>query len=86
MPIRTVLQFVYIPRRADYESTGQIQISTEESTEESLIENETSLLVRFIDVGQGDAILATSRGHSMLIDGGGPGRSDKIYSILKAEN
>jgi len=37
----------------------------------------------FIDVGQGDATLIECDGHAMLIDGGMPDQSQKIYAILK---
>lgn len=41
------------------------------------------LKVRFIDVGQGDSILLTCGGQSMLVDGGKASASSKIYSILQ---
>lgn len=41
------------------------------------------LKVRFINVGQGDSILLTCAGQSMLADGGKSTASSKIYSILK---
>ena len=41
------------------------------------------LVVRFIDVGQGDCALVTCSGESMLIDGGSSSSSSKIYSILE---
>ena len=45
---------------------------------------ETSFLeVCYLDIGQGDAILILCDGHSMLIDGGSPSRSDTIYAVLK---
>lgn len=42
-----------------------------------------NLVVRFIDVGQGDCALVTCGDASMLIDGGPPGSSSKVYSILR---
>lgn len=39
--------------------------------------------VRFLDVGQGAAVLITTGGKSMLIDGGGPKRSSFVVSYLK---
>lgn len=37
----------------------------------------------FLDVGQGDAALVECDGAAMLIDGGAPGQSSKLYSALK---
>lgn len=42
----------------------------------------SSLELHFIDVGQGDAILVRCDGHNMMIDGGLPAQSSKIYSYL----
>lgn len=42
-----------------------------------------SLLVRFLDVGQGDAALITCGGQNLLIDGGPSGASSMIYSVLE---
>ena len=42
-----------------------------------------TLEVHFIDVGQGDATLFLCNGHAMLVDGGTPENSDRIYSVLK---
>lgn len=39
--------------------------------------------VTFIDVGQGDASLIECDGQAMLIDGGMPDQSQKMYAILK---
>lgn len=41
-----------------------------------------TLLVRFLDVGQGDAALISCDGHHMLIDGGSPSASSQLYSTL----
>lgn len=38
--------------------------------------------VHFLDVGQGDAIFIESDGETMLIDGGPPSESSKIFSFL----
>ncbi len=47
--------------------------------------NQTSdFVVRFLDVGQGAAVLITTEGKSMLIDGGGPKRSSFVVSYLKS--
>lgn len=44
---------------------------------------EPKLTVTFLDVGQGDAALVECDGAAMLIDGGAPGQSSKLYSALK---
>ena len=41
------------------------------------------LVVRFIDVGQGDCALISCGGKSLLIDGGPSSASSKLYAILK---
>jgi len=41
--------------------------------------------VTWIDVGHGDSALIRCDGHAMLIDGGEPEESDKIYSFLKSD-
>lgn len=42
-----------------------------------------SLELHFIDVGQGDAALILCDGHAMLIDGGTPKNSSRIYHYLQ---
>lgn len=42
------------------------------------------LIVRFIDVDQGDCALLTCGGEALLIDGGPSEASSKLYSILKS--
>ena len=44
--------------------------------------NDSGLELYFIDVGQGDAIFVRCEDHAMLIDGGTPSNSQKIYSFL----
>ena len=70
IPIKQLLELIGF----DVESDGgeNVYITTAEST----------LEVRFIDVGQADATLLLCGGRSMLIDGGNVGDSSKIYSIL----
>ncbi len=46
-------------------------------------EKDAELAARFLDVGQGDATLLKSRGHWLLIDGGAPSASRKIYATLE---
>lgn len=41
------------------------------------------LSVTFLDVGQGDSALVSSKGHYLLIDGGTKADSSLIYSVLK---
>lgn len=43
------------------------------------------LTVHFIDVGQGDSILLTCDGESMLIDGGGSEAGETVVRYLKAQ-
>ncbi|MFW5646991.1 MAG: MBL fold metallo-hydrolase [Acetivibrio ethanolgignens] len=44
-----------------------------------------SLRVHFISVGQGNAVLAESDGHYMLVDGGDGSHSSKVISYLKEQ-
>ena len=46
-------------------------------------EKNAELTARFLDVGQGDATLLESRGHWLLVDGGAPSASRKIYATLE---
>ena len=46
-------------------------------------EKNVELTARFLDVGQGDATLLESRSHWLLIDGGAPSASRKIYATLE---
>lgn len=46
----------------------------------------SSFSIQYLDVGQGDSALVECDGHYMLIDGGLPKESSKIYSILKKNN
>lgn len=46
----------------------------------------SSFAVTFIDVGQGDSSLIQCDGRYMLIDGGLPDQSQKIYALLKKRN
>lgn len=45
----------------------------------------SGLAVHFIDVGQGDSILASSEGHYMLIDAGENDQADTVISYLKQQ-
>lgn len=53
------------------------------TVEETVPEENSSLEIIFISVGQGDATLIRCDGHAMLIDGGMSNQSSKIYTILK---
>ena len=46
----------------------------------------SGLTVRFLDVGQADAILISCDGEHMLIDGGNQEDSSLLYSVLRREN
>ena len=50
--------------------------------EEPSEKDESQLEIYFIDVGQGDAIFVQCGVHAMLIDGGTPSNSQKLYSFL----
>ena len=43
------------------------------------------LTVHFIDVGQGDSILLTCEGKTMLVDAGGSEQGDRVVRYLKAQ-
>lgn len=47
------------------------------------VASDSSFTVSFLDVGQGDSSLIQCDGKYMLIDGGEPDQSQKIYTILK---
>ena len=49
-------------------------------------ETEGSLVVNFIDVGQGDSILISQGEHNMLIDGGENDQGTKIQAYIQANN
>lgn len=55
------------------------------STEAPASTDDASLTVHFISVGQGNAVLAESEGHFMLIDGGDGSHSSKVISYLKEQ-
>ena len=64
-------------------SSTAASASAETASERSESAEGGELIVRFIDVGQGDGILISCEGRSMLIDGGPSKQSSKIYAILK---
>ena len=51
----------------------------------ALSSGEAGLTVHFIDVGQGDSILAESDGHFMLVDAGENDQADTVVSYLKGQ-
>ena len=48
-----------------------------------LSEKATGMTVTFLDVGEGDCIIVTADGETMMVDGGSPEHSDTVYSFLK---
>ena len=67
-------------------SSEDTSINIEETLQEPVVEEEVSeFWIRYIDVSQAEAALVCSDGQYMLIDGGNPSDSSKIYSILKSE-
>ncbi len=55
------------------------------STDTGASKDGSGLVIRYLDVGQGDAALITCDGESMLVDGGTASQSSKIYSVLKKQ-
>ena len=78
-------------KEASYEDSSDIKkISQQESVSEAVEAGAVSgdaftddLTVRFLDVGQGNAVLAECGGHYMLIDGGDSTKSSYVVSYLK---
>lgn len=60
-------------------------IDSKQNTNSNISSNQ-SLEVYFIDVGQGDSTLIIDEDEAMLIDGGLPSASQKIYSFLEQKN
>ncbi len=60
-------------------------IDSKQNTNSNISNNQT-LEVYFIDVGQGDSALIIDGDEAMLIDGGLPSASQKIYSFLESKN
>ena len=51
--------------------------------ETSDISDDSSFIIHFFDVGEGDSTLVECDGHYMLIDGGNPSYSSFLYSYLE---
>lgn len=66
----------YVDKSEDYNEIDEIQT-------QPTVEDETTLEVHFIDVGQGDASLLLCDGKAMLIDGGKASSSSLIYTYLE---
>lgn len=68
-------------------SAGQAEASSTENLPPELLQPRTegSLAVHFIDVGQGDSILAESDGHYMLIDAGENDQGDTVVTYLHSQ-
>lgn len=62
------------------------RVNRTSSDEETISISEETLEVYFIDVGQGDSTLIIDQDEAMLIDGGLPAESQKIYSFLEEKN
>lgn len=65
------------------QGTGNSGVSQETDNSQ---DTEGSLVVNFIDIGQGDSILITQGDHHMLIDGGENDQGTKIQSYIQANN
>lgn len=61
----------------------ELSASTDSNTAPDGADKDDALIVRFLDIGQGDCALITCGGHSLLIDGGPPEASSKVYSVLR---
>lgn len=74
-----------VPTPAD--KAGQALVSSTENSRQELHlpQKEGTLAVHFIDVGQGDSILAESGGHYMLIDAGENDQGDKVVTYLQSQ-
>ena len=68
------------------ESAEEEESSEGADTSSETEETEGSLVVNFIDVGQGDSILITQGDHHMLIDGGENDQGTKVQSYIQANN
>ncbi len=62
------------------------RVTRKETVTNEVNSNESTLEVYFIDVGQGDSTLIVEGDEAMLIDGGLPSSSQKIYSFLEEKN
>lgn len=67
----------------DVSSQAASQTESQKSDETESDNLGQDLIVRFIDVGQGDCALISCGDAHMLIDGGLPDASSKVYTILK---
>ena len=66
-------------------SGGETAVPAPTAPSSSVSDGEESLTVHFIDVGQGDCILAQSEGHFMLIDAGENDQGDTVISYLNSQ-
>jgi competence protein ComEC len=64
-------------------ATARMDNTAPSSSAPAVLPLDSGLIVTFMDVGQGDAALIQCDGRNMLIDGGEPEQSQKIYAILK---
>lgn len=76
--------------QADTETETALQTEDEAQpageTETALSDKDGTLDICFLDVGEGDAAFLTCGGESMMIDGGNPEDSDKIFSFLTQQD
>ena len=66
-------------------SSGHASAQAEQAGAVMLPSGEAGLTVHFIDVGQGDSILAESDGRFMLVDAGENDQADTVVSYLKGQ-
>ena len=74
------------PDSSFQKASSQSSSASEQASADDNSSEKTSLIVRFIDVGQGDCALISCDNMHLLIDGGPPEASSKIYAILKRLN
>lgn len=74
----------YVPPEGESSASAKAETPDAAATADAaVVQNDSNLIVRFIDVGQGDCALITCGGQSLLIDGGPSSASSKLYAILK---
>lgn len=76
---------LWIAEKARPEGDGAYMQNDTVQTAGVSVPEEGRLTVRFLDVGQADAILVTTENHAMLIDGGNVGDADIVYTVVKRE-
>lgn len=77
---------VFLRARMKTPTLADVQVTKPAQTPPSMTDEayeERGFSVTYLDVGEGDAALVTCDGQHMLIDGGLPENSDRIYTVLK---